>query len=687
MKCRSCGSEIEVISAQTRSADEGATYIRTCPKCPLDASTFLSARTEPHVYIPRFRKESRQLPVIESDDYVDTFKICVKTSQVQLHRMYDGMCYNAIGEHGSIFKCYTSGPYKDLCIKEVSRESVAPLVSLVHYRTVRSHNTSPIVYSGMKYAVFSDYTEVAMGQDSYAFCDIENMSMDSICDGIDTLYLSGYAPKSLSDFTSRTTLGAMSNLTARGYDRSGDLPEGCRMSVKPDGERMWLSRSGVVWTLSRRLIGHEIVSWTTDRSIDPDLIHSSGPCIDIEVMHAHRSIVIDILVDETGTLSEQQRSLLWIESKILDLQQRFDYLATVETREWFDTIREAEAYRQKCTYPTDGIVAIQRDTTDMFKIKSVKSMELRVDGDVLLTDDGIELARLSHDHEYSDGSIVEVRFNSNDGKLCLLEHFLRTDKASANKMSAIQMILQSLSSSDSPNVLRNQLWRWSNMLRTMLYNRAIRMCKDKHIIMDIGTGEGQSVESFVKGKTYILVEPDKERCVMLARRIGVRKQDIRNDPRSLIPAMTRLVHGSLKYIILNCTLHEIMSDPTVCKNITNMVGCCVSSFSAQFVADLVPSLRELYGIPFIGSCYMYDGIGIGESIIESSGISMTRTSLTEATVKWGKDKVYTEPALSLQDISTDILVENSTSEVPYTPIGTNDPGINATKHAKILICS
>jgi hypothetical protein len=687
MKCQSCGSTIEVISAQTRSADEGATYIRTCPKCPLNVSTFLSPRIEPHIYIPRFEQENRELPVIQTDEYTDTFKLCIRISQPRTFQMYDGMCYNAVGEEGSIFKCFTSGPYKDLCIREISQESVAPLVSLVHYRIARSQNTHDRTYRGIKYASFSEYTEILLGQDRYVFCDLDTMSMESICEGIDILYLAGYAPKNLSDFMSRSTLGTMSNLTARGYDRSGDLPLGCKKSVKPDGERMWLSRSGVVWLFSRRLLGHEIVTWVTDKSIDPDLIHSSGPCIDVEVMYNHPNILIDVLVDEVGNISKQQRTLSWIESKMLELQEMFQYLMTIELREWFDTVEEAEKYRELCTYPTDGVVAVQQDSTDMFKIKSVKSMELRVQGDKLLTDEGIELVKFEGDHGYSEGSIVEVRFNSKDGQLSLLEHFLRTDKVSANKMSAIQMILQSLSSSDSPNVLRNQLWRWSNMLRTMLYNRAIRMCKDKHIIMDIGTGEGQSVESFVKGKSYILVEPNEQRCIMLARRIGVRQQDIRKDPRSLIPAMTRLIHGSLKYIVLNCTLLDILNDITVCKNITNIVGCCVSSFSAQFVADLVPSLRELYGIPFIGSCYMYDGIGIGESIIDSSGISMTRTSDTEASVKWGKDKIYVEPALRLENVSTDILIEDSINEVPYTPIGMGDPGINATKHVKILICS
>jgi hypothetical protein len=687
MRCNACGSTIEVISTQTRSADEGATYIRTCPKCPLNASAFLSRKIEPHVYIPRIQHKKKELPVLETDGYYDIFSVCIKVSQTKALHMATGMCYNATGEDGSIFRCYTSGPYTGLCIREVSQDPIAPLTSLVHYRAAKHSNFSLDTYRGISYAVFSDYTEMIVGQDKYAFCDIEDVSMDQICDAVDTLYLAGYGPTSLNDFMSRSILGTMSNLTARGYDRSGDLPSGCRISVKPDGERVWMLRSGIVWTVSRRLVGHQIMSWCTDRSVGSGFIHSIGPCVDLELMHGHNPILIDILTNESNVMSTQQRTLLWIESKITELCDIFPYLKIVQTREWFDTIQEAEVYRLQCKYPTDGIVAIQKDGTDMFKIKSVKSMELRVDGNTLVSDEGTELIEMDSKHGYSDGSIVEVRFDSKNDNLCLLEHFLRTDKTSANKMTAVRMILQSLLSSDSPNVLRNQLWRWSNMLRTMLYNRASRMCKDKRIIMDIGTGEGQSIESFVKGKSYILVEPDYDRCVSLAKRIGIRRQDIKNDPRSLIPAMSRLIHGSIKYIILNCKLSQILDDPVVCNNITNIVGCCVSSFSAQFVIDLIPSLREMCNIPFIGSCYMYDDIGIGESIIDSSGISMTKVSDTEATVKWGKDKVYTEPALSTDNISTDIIVNESTTEVPYTPVYEDDPGINATRHVKILICS
>jgi hypothetical protein len=687
MKCKACGSTIEVISAQTRSADEGATFIRTCPSCPLDVSAFLSSRIEPHIYIPRSRPGTYILPHVETDAYTDVFKLCVRSSNPRDIAMERAMCYNAVGEQGSVFKCYVSGPYQGLCLREVSRETVAPLVSLVRYRMARFSPNHKDVYLGMTYAIFSNHTEFIIGQDRYAFYDLEDTSVDAICDGIDTLYLAGHAPKYLAEFVSRVTLGAMSNLTARGYDRSGDLPEGCKMSVKPDGERLWLMRSGVVWTMSRRLLGHEIILWITDRCIDRASPYSLGPCVDIEFMYMHSPILIDILLDESGTLSQQQRTLDWIQMKLIELQKLFSYLDIIQVREWFDNIHDAELYRLTCRYPTDGVVAIQRDNTDMFKIKSIKSVELRVDGNTLVSDEGIPLIELDGHHGYTNNSIVEVRLNSKDSKLHLLEHFLRTDKVSANKMNAIEMILQSLSSADSPNILRNQLWRWSNMLRTVLYNRASRMSVEKRIIMDVGTGEGQSVESFIKGKSYILVEPDYNKCVLLARRINVRVQDIKKDARSLIPVMTRLIHGSMKYIILNCKLEDILDDVVVCSNITNLVGCCVSSFSAQFVVDLVPLLRERCGIPFIGSCYMYDNLEIGESIIDSSGISMTRTSDKEAMVRWGKDKIYTEPALTLEDISTDILVQSSVNEVPYNPVRTDDPGIVATEHVKILICS
>ncbi|HAA5926486.1 TPA_asm: hypothetical protein GFY42_15345, partial [Listeria monocytogenes] len=80
------------------------------------------------------------------------------------------------------------------------------------------------------------------------------------------------------------------------------------------------------------------------------------------------------------------------------------------------------------------------------------------------------------------------------------------------------------------------------------------------------------------------------------------------------------------------------------KNIKDVIRCAVACFSAQFVLDDIGKLTSL-GIPFLGSYYSYDTIAVGDSIINYGSIKMTRISEDEATVKWGKDKAYKEPAI------------------------------------------
>jgi hypothetical protein len=62
------------------------------------------------------------------------------------------------------------------------------------------------------------------------------------------------------------------------------------------------------------------------------------------------------------------------------------------------------------------------------------------------------------------------------------------------------------------------------------------------------------------------------------------------------------------------------------------IGCCVSCFSSQYIAETVPELHNL-SIRFIGCCYVYDSIEIGGYIINESSISMMRITRETAKMK------------------------------------------------------
>lgn len=691
MYCNACGAAIEVLTAQTRAADEAQTTIYTCPKCPLDASKFFAGRQAPHVHVPKSKVARREIPDVRRYNHSDYFRLRILLRR-SVKEVPDGMstalCFNVIGEKGDVFRHYISGPYSGMSIKEASHIQVGPGASLVSYRATRPRVGLRDTYIGMHYKVLNGCVQTYDGRNVYASTNLADDSNASVCSSLESMYIMGYEPDTLNGFISPSVLGAMSNLTARGYDKSERLPDGYMYSTKPDGERIWLTRIGLVWMFTRRLMGHKVICWMIDKSVPLHLRQGSGPCIDLEFMYIHPPILIDILMNETGSVSTQQRTMDWVETEMRRLQGMFEYLPIVYIRDFFGTLSDAEQYRKRCSYPTDGLVAIHKSGVDMFKIKAVKSIELSLsDNGDLSTDDGVALMRMEKPLPYKPGSIVEVKFEVTGTSVDIHTHFLRTDKQTPNKSTAADLILQSAAPTSSSNVLRNQLWRWSNSVRTMLYRRADRICRDKNIIIDVGTGGGQSVESFVAGKSYILVEPDRDSCISLARRLGIRREDIKEDPRSIIPVISRLIRGSLKYHIVNTTLDTFLSDHVVVSNIRGIVGCCVSSFSAQFVVSSISVLYGLCNIPFIGSCYVYDGIPVGGSIIDSAGISMTRTSENKGTVKWGKDKSYTEPVVFSTSLPLDVVVMNAAEEIPYESPERSDPGYKASSHVKILICS
>lgn len=689
MFCEACGSAIELVSAQTRAADEGRTFTLTCPSCPLDASKFSSKLSTPHIYMPRRKRQTKSTPIVSNATFRSTYQLRVRVSKSfdeEKLEMFSAMSCTVVGEDSNIFRYYFTGPYSGKCVREGTYSTVAPLSTLVQCRAADIDEVVGTQYVAFRYANVSTYTYINDTTSRYIVADLEDDSVECICSAIQEIYTLGFEPLGLRDAMKDSTLGALSNLTSRGYDRSDRLPEGYLYTTKPNGERIWIVRIGLVWMGTRRLTGHLTVFWTIDGSIERSAMSTIGPCIDVELMHLHPPIFIDVLMNETGQASSQQRNIEWSLAEVVRLQQLFDYLSILHVRRYFESLDEAEDYRVHCGYPTDGLVAIHKSGTDMFKIKAVKSIELLLsENGKLLTEEGTELLQIESPVPYKTGSVVEVNFEVIDNQMKIHGHFFRPDKRTANKLDVVGMIVESAIPPRESDILRNRLWRWSNMVRTSLYKKAHRMCHNKQIVIDVGTGTGQSVESFIEGKSYILIEPDAAKCRQLARRLGVKYDSIQTDPRSIVPQISRLNRGQGKYHILNTTLEVFLSDRVIINNIRGLVGCCISSFSAHFVIESLDILKNECNIPFIGSCYVYDGVSPGQSIIDSHGISMKRISQDKAVVTWGRDTPYEEPAREVSSFPADTLIIDAIDEVSYASEGPTDPGRIAAQHMKILI--
>lgn len=148
--------------------------------------------------------------------------------------------------------------------------------------------------------------------------------------------------------------------------------------------------------------------------------------------------------------------------------------------------------------------------------------------------------------------------------------------------------------------------------------------------------------------------------------------------------LSGLKSGRIKYYIINCTLQDIMSDSAVIKELLPEIECVSASFSAHYILDIVDIFVARH-VPFIGSCYTYDGIKINESIINTGNISMTRIDIDRAEVKRGKDDSYIEPAIELSDIPGSIIKMNALDTVPLSSYHGMDNAQKMYRYLRILM--
>jgi hypothetical protein len=480
-------------------------------------------------------------------------------------------------------------------------------------------------------------------------------------------------------------LGSMSSLSTRGYDAFEVSEDEYWFAPKPDGERMWITRIGMVWVYSRRLVRHSIIGWFVDDSIVASAHNNIGPTIDVEIMMGHGPIIIDVLLDEHGTISQEHRPLQWVSDTQTRLCNLFSYIRTIHQRQFRSTVSQAQMDCDIAPYPSDGIVAIPKLGSDMVKLKGVKSIELILHDDMVLrTSDDVALFRIKNRSNYQVGSIIEVRFTIEECECIVHEIFERPDKVTANSIEAVRSVIESSITRLSDNVIRTALWRWSNNIRGEIYSRAHAMNMDRRIIMDIGTGDGQSLDVHIRSSqcSYILVEPNPDKCRALQQRL--RLKSFATEPRQLLQVISQLKTGKIRYYIINCTLEAILDDANVRSAVLRDLKCAIACFSAQYVIRQIPIFLGS-GVPFIGVCYMYDDVDVGDSIINSHGLSMTRLDGSTASVKWGRDAPYIEPAIDSEDVPPGIVMTKATDLVEFPRREGMQDTASLCAHLQVLI--
>ena len=90
-------------------------------------------------------------------------------------------------------------------------------------------------------------------------------------------------------------------------------------------------------------------------------------------------------------------------------------------------------------------------------------------------------------------------------------------------------------------------------------------------------------------------------------------------------------------------------------------------------------------MPFIGCYYSYNDVEVGESIIDTSGIQMTKVSYCMAHVKWGADKGYFEPVVMPEDEPLNVTEVDALDVVPFDGDSSNNSVYRACSAVKVLI--
>lgn len=687
MRCETCGSTLRRFEYQSRSADEAHTVIDKCPSCPIDVSRLYNEIKTPHTFLSTRTKKpvSTKRSSVTRTREAFIVRVTSRSPIESSSKVVECKSSLILNQESKMFRVFSSGVWKGLSIHKASQKRISLNVVVERVIVGEAEECGHSESIDFCYYELGDSIVICSGERP-VFCSLMFDATDEkIMDVVRLAYIEGFCPSSLLHYVSTVTLSSMSNLNARAYDASSAPDKENFFTSKPDGERMWLVKSGCVWFYCRRLKGYSIESFHMSDRVSEVSSKGVSHVVDTEVMLGYKDILIDILMFNDGEISPSNRTVPWILDTMTEMRKTEKFLNEIYVRPFFDNLREAQIYTSSVRYPVDGIVAISASGTDMKKIKDIKSMELRVTSDYCLeTEDNTKLIMLRNIKEFDEGEIVEVRFKIESGRFLPQDIFTRPDKSSANQMKAVDSILSSLVQSTPDSMIRNIMWRWSNDLRFSIYRRVNQYYESRSIVLDIGTGGGQSCEAYSRttGCSFILVEPDQEKCISLCRKLEVKGYD--KSPRSFINVLSQLRKRTKKYHILNCSLQDILNDQACTKALKNIIKCAVACFSAHYVIDLVDDLSEL-GIPLVGCYYSYEGVEVGSCIISSGDIEMRRTSQTTATVKWGRDREYEEPVVDENDMPMTV---SKIDALDVVPLGHSDPlpqVVKACKAVKVLI--
>lgn len=696
--CPACGGAYSVQYYQRRAADEPPDRVEFCPNCPLDARQ-LKCEPDDTNYPPpstsgRIGTSKRSSSMIIDNLQKTGSRLCLLVEGAAANRCMQSartanlptstvisMTVPVIrgpgkgltdfytksivkGEAHIVSTCDIVAPFVTLQQLDVYRPKRAEKLNYQEYMTGMETELTPIGTSEYTFIRTSENSSraklyILLHEDATDFDDPVNKVLKIL---EEVLYTYG-TETSIKSFMSASMVSSLYTQSAKAYDWPSAPSSGYSYTWKPDGERFWYIRYGSIWLFSRRLLSGSITGWNIEDSLK--VATKTGPVLDVEVMIGHDPILIDVLASESGVCTPPTRSLRYVLDMFYSMT---DIGVPIYVREYYNN--EPDVYKNKdsLTYPVDGVVGIQDGSMTIIKLKTTKSIELLLDdvGNLLTADDRVIASSELH-KLYSPGSIIELRITKTKDKVepTVDEVILRTDKTKANSYEVCKSILHTMS--DMPETLeRRRALVWCNTVRHKLHQIASSQSDRGRVVLDIGAGDGQEISDYSDDAsvTYLLLEPDARKCKSLLRRLqGKGKSRLFESADHFSHVMAALSTGNLRYGIVQATLSEILAQEHSVKILRGSTRCCIASFSVSYVKDDLIKLAIL-NIDVIGCGYFYDNVDKEGYIINRSGVQMKRESEKECTVRWGSDKIYTEPTMLKQDFGKVLYIKNASELVP-----------------------
>lgn len=657
-----------------RSADEPQTKVVSCPNCPvnpekLDSTKSPSVPFNPIKEIVRkpVSQITRQTNITQNScqvvfDIPEHHQLSL-TELLQQHIVRLVRLQNkehAFTKQTRVVPAFhiTQGPLQGTCLKHECSTRLGAGISLERYVATKLSFTpigTPIIkgfYTTWKCIRDCDtciYTEYG-SEHRKLIVSIKNevpssARLESI---VRDVYNEGIMPDNLSRYLGTDFVARLNNLSARAWDTNLPPTSNHVFTCKPDGQRVWWIWTGSIWYISNPRCVRGNTNWIWTSAIN----EGSPVVLDIEDMGSHTSIFIDSLTDSNGNPSPVSRDISWATREMAKICIKCPELQ-IQTRQYLNCYEDALNYCSKILYPTDGMVAIRNGSTEILKIKSVKSLELVLREQAwLYTADGDRVLQLPVDIcvKYDLESILELRFTARNGKsIEIVDIFQRVDKEKANSTSAVSDIVRSANKvSVRDDSERREALIWCNDLRREIYASASLIQPNKNIIVDLGTGTGQSLDSMPPSDTlsYLLIEPDRERCVSISRRAKLKKILDVGDIPSIIRS---LKIRSIDKAVVNCSISDILHSERISEVLFSETKCVTCVFSMQYMIKELHHISSFHRIPTLGCGYVYDNMLESGILLNTSGVEMKALDETRAIVKWGGDTEYIEPITYLRD--------------------------------------